>query len=479
VGLLDELRCAQVELMRARIAFFTRRGPDAPPLFLSAARRLEPLDVRLARETYLEALQAAMFAGSLGSGGGVLAVAEAARSAPPAPEPPQPSDLLLDGLAALLTEGLAAGVPTLKRALSEYRDSEDLRWLGLAVRTAWQLWDGEAGLPLATRAVQVARDTGALTLLPLVLTLLAGATLLTGDFAAAAAMIEEKTSISTATGSPPIVLAEIYLAAWRGREPDHARLAEEMLEDAEARGEGVAITIVEYSTAILHNGLGKHGTALAAALRALTPGEPISWALPELVEAAVRSGQPELARPFVQPLSELAQCSGTELALGVRACSLALMTDGRDGEDLFREALDRLGRTPTRVHLARAHLLYGEWLRGERRRPDAREQLRSAHEMFASMGAEGFASRAARELLATGERAPGPRVESGGPLTAQEAHIAGLANQGLSNQQIGARLFLSPRTVEYHLRKVFTKLGIGSRTELGRVLTVQAERRRP
>jgi DNA-binding CsgD family transcriptional regulator len=470
VGLLDELRCAQVELMRARIAFFTRRGRDAPPLLLSAARRLEPLDVRLARETYLEALEAAMFAASGPGDHGVLEVAEAARAAPPAPGPPQASDLLLDGLAALLTEGFAAGVPTLKRALSAYRDSEDLRWLGLAVRTAWQLWDHEAGLTLATRAVQSARDTGALTVLPLLLTLLAGATLLTGDFATAAALIEEKTSITTATGSPPISLAEVYLAAWRGLEPDHARLAEEMLEDAEARGEGVASTIVEYSTAILHNGLGKHGTALAAAHRAFTTGEPISWALHELVEAAARSGQHELARPFLQPLSELAQCSGTELALGLRACSHALMTEGRDAEDRFREALDRLSRTRTTAHLARARLLYGEWLRGERRPLDAREQLRTAHEMFVSMGAKAFADRAARELLAAGERALKPRVESGGRLTAQEAQIARFAYQGLTNQQISARLFLSRRTVEYHLGKVFSKLGIRSRIELGRVL---------
>jgi DNA-binding CsgD family transcriptional regulator len=484
VGLLDELGRTQLERMRARIAFFTRRGRDAPPLLLRAARRLETLDVRLARETYLEALEAAMFAGSWQGDHGLLEVAEAARAAPPAPEPPQAGDLLLDGLAALLTEGFGA-VPTLKRALSAYRDSEDLRWLGLAVRTAWQLWDHEAGLTLATRAVQVARDTGALTVLPLLLTLEAGATLLTGDFAAAAAMIEEKTSITTATGSPPISFAEVYLAAWRGLEPDHARLAQQMLEDAEARGEGVAITIVEYSTAILHNGLGRHGTALAAAQRACAPGEIITWALPELVEAAARSGRPELARPFLPPLSELARCSGTELALGLRACSLALVAEGRDAEDLFREALDRLSSTRTTPHLARAHLLYGEWLRGERRRLDAREQLRIAHEMFVSMGAEAFASRAARELLAAGERASKPGIEAPVRLTAQEAHIARLAHEGLANPQIGARLFLSTRTVEYHLGKVFTKLGIGSRTELGRVLphlaggAVQTGRRRP
>jgi DNA-binding CsgD family transcriptional regulator len=479
VGRLDEMGRAELERIRARIAFVTRRGRDAPPLLLSAARRLEPLDVRLARETYLEALEAALFAGSRPGDHGVLEVAAAARAAPPAPEPPQASDLLLDGLAALLTEGCAAGVPTLKRALSAYDHSEDLRWLGLAVRTAWQLWEYEAGLTLATRAVQVARDTGALTQLPFLLTLLAGATLLTGDFAATATLVEESSSITAATGSPPISFAEVYLAAWRGLEPDHARLAEEMLEDAEARGEGVAITVVDYSTAVLHNGLGNHGTALAAAQRACLSGETISSALPELVEAAARSGRTELARPFLQLLSELTRCSGTELALGLRACSLALVTEGRDAEDLFHEALDRLSRTRTTPHLARAHLLYGEWLRGERRRLDAREQLRTAHEMFVSMGARAFADRAARELLAAGERALGPRVESGDRLTAQEMEIARFAHEGLPNQEIGARLFLSPRTVEYHLHKVFTKLGIGSRTELGKVLPGVAGRRTP
>jgi DNA-binding CsgD family transcriptional regulator len=485
LGRLDELGLAQLERMRARIAFVAGRGRDAPPLLLSAARRLETLDVPLARETYLEALDAAIFAGSLASGRGALEVAEAARAAPPAPGPPQASDLLLDGLAALWTEGYAAGVPTLKRALDACLHGDDLRWIQTALRTARELWDHEAWLTLATRAVQLARDTGALTVLPLALTHLAGATVLTGDLAATAALIEEARSITTATGSPPISYAEVYLAAWRGLEAEHARLAEEIQGDAEARGEGWAITISEYSSAILHNGLGKHRIALAAAQRARATGETLAWVIPELVEAAARSGRPELAHPSLQRLSELARCSGTELALGLRACSLALVAEGGDAEDLFREALDRLSRTRATAHLARARLLYGEWLRGERRRLDAREQLRTAHEMFLSMGVNAFANRAARGLLATGERVPRPRVETPSRLTAQEAQIARLANEGLSNQEVGARLFLSPRTVEYHLHKVFTKLGIGSRTELGNVLPgvvangAETERRRP
>jgi DNA-binding CsgD family transcriptional regulator len=415
----------------------------------------------------------------------VVEVAEAARAAPPAPEPSQASDLLLDGLVELFTEGYAAGVPTLKRALDAYLHADDLRRIQPAARIACQLWDHEAWLTLATRWVQFARDAGALSVLPLALSHLAGATALSGDLAASAALIEEAGSITTATGSPPVSLAEIYLAGWRGQEREHARLAKEILEDAEARGEGMAIAVVEYSTAVLHNGLGEHGTALAAAQRACANGEIIGWAIPELVEAAARSGPPELARPVLQQLCDLAEYSGTEVALGLSAYSLALVAESGDAEDLFREALDRLSRTRTRTHLARAHLLYGEWLRAERRRLDASEQLRTAHEMFVSMGTEAFASRAARELLATGERAPKPRVESDARLTAQEAHIARLAHEGLSNPEIGARLFLSPRTVEYHLGKVFTKLGIGSRTELGRVLlhverdAVQTGRRRP
>jgi DNA-binding CsgD family transcriptional regulator len=485
--LLDELGRARLERMRARIAFFTRRGRDAPPLLLSAARRLEPLDVRLARETYLEAVEAAMYAGSLGSGRGVVEVAEAARCAPPAPEPPEASDLLLDGLAALWADGYAAGVPTLRRALDAYLHADDRRWILLAARIAVVLWDHDAGLTLATRAVQFARDTGTLSLLPLALTHLAGATVLTGDLAAAAALVEEARSITTATGSQPIPSAEVYLAAWRGLEQDHAARVEEILEDAEARGEGWATGVIEYSTAILHNGLGRHGTALAAAQRACAIGETIAagWAVPELVEAAARSGRPELARPSLQRLSELAQCSGTDLALGLRARSLALVAEGGDAEGLFREAMARLSCTLARLHLARAHLLYGEWLRAEGRRLDAREQLRTAHEMFVSMGAKAFADRAGRELLVAGERAPKPRVESGGRLSAQEMQIARFAHEGLSNPEIGARLFLSPRTVEYHLGKVFSKLRIGSRTELGRVLprvpgpVAQTGRRQP
>jgi DNA-binding CsgD family transcriptional regulator len=292
----------------------------------------------------------------------------------------------------------------------------------------------------------------------------------TGHIAEAEALFEEARSITTATASPPISYGEILFAGWRGLEPEHAELVEGVLQDAEARGEGRAITFVELSTAVLHNGLGNHDTALPAAQRAHTAGESPHWAIPELVEAAARTGRPELADAAMLKLCDLGQCSGTKLALGLRARCLALLAEDRVAENLFREAIDLLSQTVAKIHLGRAHLLYGEWLRGACRRLDAREQLHTAHEMFVSMGLMAFADRAARELVATGERAPKPRTESPTPLTAQEAHIARLAHQGLTNQEIGARLFLSPRTVEYHLHKVFTKLGIGSRTELGRVL---------
>jgi DNA-binding CsgD family transcriptional regulator len=283
-------------------------------------------------------------------------------------------------------------------------------------------------------------------------------------------LIEEARSITTATGNPPMSHAETLLAAFRGLEPEHTELVQGVLEDVEARGEGRAIWFVELSTAVLHNGLGNHGTALAPAERACVTADTPHWAIPELVEAAARSGRPELAHTAVQRLCDFAEYSGTGVALGLRARCLALLAEGEAAEDLFREAIDRLRQTSTGTHLARAHLLYGEWRRGERRPLDAREQLRTAHDMFVSMGAKAFADRAARELVATGERAPRPRVESGGRLTAQEAQIARFAHEGLTNQEIGVRLFLSPRTVEYHLHKVFTKLGIGSRTELGEVL---------
>ena len=474
-GPLDELQRAQLEHLRGQVEFTLKRGSDAPPLLLRAARRLERLDVWLARETYLEALEAALFAGRLGSGRGVAEAAEAARAAPPAPEPPRAVDLLLDGLTALLTDGYVAGVPTLRRALSAFLSEDAIRWFFFACRAADELWDDEAAFALTTRQVQLARDAGALTVLPIALDALAKLLVRTGDFAAAAAVLEEAGAVTAATGNAPIVSGPLVLAAWRGQEQRTSELIEASIQDATTRGEGRVVTLTEYATAVLQNGLGRQRAAFAAAQRACQYEELLSvWVLPELVEAAARSGERELAADAVRRLSERTRACGTEWALGTGARSRALLNEGEVAERLYREAIGRLGRCRAATDLARAHLLFGEWLRRERRRLEAREQLRTAQEMFASMGAEAFAARAARELRATGEHARRRTVETMSQLTAQEAQIARLAFEGHSNPEIGARLFISPRTVEYHLHKVFTKTNISSRSQLDRVLTVAA-----
>ncbi|HEV7466732.1 MAG TPA: LuxR C-terminal-related transcriptional regulator, partial [Candidatus Dormibacteraeota bacterium] len=465
VGPLDALQGARLERLRAEITFATSRGSDAPPLLMRAARRLEPLDPRLARETHLQALEAAVFAGRLGRGRGVLDAAEAALAAPPAPDPPRTVDLLLDCLATLLTDGWAAGVPLLRRALGAFEEEDELRWLGLAWIAAADLWD-DATHAAATRQVGLAREAGALTLLPLALNHLAGIHVHAGEFATAASLIEEAAAITEATGGASISYGALKLAAWRGR-AETAALIEACVEDADARGEGLLITFTEYATAVFENGRGNYAAALAAARQACEHGGLVAArVLPEYVEAAVRAGEPELAAGALEGLTEQTQASRTGWALGLEARSRALLSDGDDADELYREALDRLGRCRAAAQLARAHLLYGEWLRRERRRLEAREQLRTAHDMFVSMGAEAFADRAERELLATGEHSRRRTAETTHELTTQELQIAGLAQAGLSNQVIAARLFISPRTVEYHLHKIFTKLGIASRTQL-------------
>jgi DNA-binding CsgD family transcriptional regulator len=485
-GPLNELQHGRLERLRAQLAFALRRGSDAPPLLLSAAQGLEPLDAMLARETYLEAIAATIFAGRLSSGPGVLEVAEAASAAPPAPEPPRTIDLLLDGLATRFTDGYAAGVPALRRALDAVSEDDghtedDIRWLWLACRIAPDLWEDEAWHELATRQLRLARDAGALTVLPLAATYRAGVHVHAGEFAAAAALIEEADAITEATGNAPLMYTSLVLAAWRGQEAQAVELIEASREDATRRGEGRAITLAEYATAVLYNGLGRYQAALAAAQRACEHDDLglFAWALIELVEAAARSREPELAADALEQLSERTRLSGTDWALGVEARSRALLSNGRAAEDFYLEATERLGRCRIRVHLARTQLLYGEWLRRENRRIDARETLRAAHEMFSAMGAEAFAERAARELLATGEKARKRTADTRGQLTAQETQIAELARDGHSNPEIGAQLFISPRTVEYHLHKVFTKLEIGSRNELQRVLPSEAREAQP
>jgi DNA-binding CsgD family transcriptional regulator len=375
-----------VERLRAEIVFARRRGSDAPALLLHAARRLEPLDAAIARETHLEAIAAAIYAGRLVDAPDVHEVAETAAAAPAAPQPPRALDLLLDGLAIRFVDGYPAGVPPLRKALDAFRGVEvltesDARWLWLACRVARNLWDDEVWYELVTRGLHAARETGALRMLP--------------------------------------IADEAFSAAQRGCEQDDAGL--------------------------------------------------FAWSLVEMIEAGVRTGAADGTSAALDRLSERTRASGTDWALGIEAGSRALLSEGDGAETLYREALARLARSRGVVHLARARLLYGEWLRRESRRVDAREQLRAAHEMFSGIGAEGFAERARHELMATGETARRRTDDTRGVLTPQEAHIARLARDGLSNPEIGAQLFISPRTVQYHLRKVFQKLDIASRSQLSRL----------
>jgi DNA-binding CsgD family transcriptional regulator len=478
-GLLDELGLARVDLVRAQIAFAVSHGHDGPPSLLKAAKRFEPLDRRLARETYLEALTAALFTGRLKAAVGVLEVAGAARSAPPAAEPLRATDLLLDGLAALTTEGYAVGAPILRRAVSAFRDQEisaeegGLRWLPLACKMAHDGWDDESWDVLSAGLVALARDAGALPVLSISLGLRFAIELFAGEFGAAESLAEEAEALSEVTRRDFAPMHALMLAAWRGQEAQTLRLIEAFTKPVVAWGEGQWLTATYCSTAVLYNGLGRFQEALVAAEQARAYPHELghsNFAMVELVEAAARSGKRARAAETVRALSEMARATGTHWALGSEACARALVSDGETAEGFYREAIDRLGRTRMRVQLARAHLLYGEWLRRERRRQDAREQLRTAYEAFDRIGMEAFTQRAGRELLATGERVRKRTVETIDQLTAQELQVARMARDGLSNPEIGARLFISPRTVKYHLQKVFTKLEISSRGELNRVL---------
>jgi DNA-binding CsgD family transcriptional regulator len=473
-GPLNELQRVEVELLRAQIEFAVHRGRDAPPLLLKAAKRLEPLDIGLARVTYLEALSAAISAGRLGARDGVRKTADAARRAAPLPEPQPAPDLLLDGLAVLHTEGYAAGTPMLKRALGAFRSDElsseeGLGWLWLACRTAMDLWDDESWFVLSARQVQLARHAGALAVLPLALNLRAGIDLFAGQFATAETLSEEAHAVSDAITNPHVPHARLFLAAWRGQEEETLRLTAAVDRDATARGEGRTIGVARYATAVLYNGLARYEDALTAARQTTEYPQDLAffmWGLVELIEAAARSGKAELAADGLRRLLELTRTSGTDWALGVEARSRALLTEGEAAEPLYREAIERLDRTRVRVELARAHLLYGGWLRRERRRLDAREQLRTAHKLFTQFGMEAFAERARAELQATGEHARKRTVETRDDLTPQESQISRLAADGATNQEIAAQLFISPSTVDYHLRKAFRKLGVKSRHQL-------------
>jgi DNA-binding CsgD family transcriptional regulator len=477
-GPLDELQAGRAYLIRGTLAFASGHGSDAPSLLLKAAKRLELLDRDLARETYLSAWMAALFAGRLADAGDLLEVSRAAQELPAPTEPPHLVDLLLEGLTMLVTHGPAAAGPTLRHVVSAFADpdvptAEGLRWGWVAQAAASALWDDDAWRAMLVRQVRLARDAGALDQLPIMLGALGTATAWSGDFAAAAALISEADAVCAATGSHAAPFAAIMVASLRGDRAEATPLIEAIIGSAAAAGQGIALAYAHWTAAILANGLGRYGEALAAARHAAEDTFALyisMWALPELIEAAVRSGNPRMAGDALARLTDATQAGGTDFGLGIKARSHALLSKGARAECLYREAVDRLGRTQLRPELARAHLLYGEWLRRENRRADARAQLRTAHELLSALGMQAFAERARRELRATGEKARKRTVETVSLLTAQEASIARLACDGWTNPEIGAQLFLSARTVEWHLRKVFTKLGISSRRDLRRFL---------
>jgi DNA-binding CsgD family transcriptional regulator len=463
---LDGFQRARVDLIRGRVAFASGRV-DAARRLLNAARQLEEFDPELARETYLIAWGAGSLTGPVAGGDVLGEICHAARALPPRPGPARPLDLLLDGLARLITDGHAAAIPALQRAAKALADLpvEDLlRWGWMAQSASVTVWDDEASRATCARNVRLVREAGALAELPIHLSGLGIARSWAGDFAGAAAIAAEADSVAAATGGRLAPQAWLRLQALQGREAE----AVAAIEQAAAEGPGVAI-YAHWAAAVLYNGLARYEEAAAAARRASSTTSDYfasAWALPELVEAAGRAGNPGLASDALERLARITRACGTDVALGVEARSRALLNYGTSADDLYRVAIDRLGRTRLRPELARAHLLYGEWLRREGRRVDAREQLRAAYEMFATFGMEAFAERTGRELLATGEKVRKRRPDTRDALTPQEEQVARLARDGLSNPEIGAQLFVSARTVEWHLRNVFFKLGITSRRQL-------------
>jgi DNA-binding CsgD family transcriptional regulator len=350
---------------------------------------------------------------------------------------------------------------------------DELRWGWLAQAAASALWDDDAWRAMLARHLRLARDAGALERLPLLLGALGTAVAWSGDFAAADALVTEADAVREATGSRAAPFTAMMLAALRGHQAQATSLIEATIAEATAGGQGIAVAYAHWAAAILANGLGRYEEALAnasAASEDLSTAYVSMWALPELIEAAARAGQPDVARQALDRLAGHTRAGGTDFGLGIAARSRALLSEGQTAQNLYQEAIDRLGRTRLRPELARARLLYGEWLRREHRRVDARVQLRAAHDILDSIGMGAFAERARRELAATGETARRRTPDTLTTLTAQEAHIARLAVDGQTNPEIGALLFISARTVEWHLSKIFGKLGVGSRRELRQAL---------
>jgi DNA-binding CsgD family transcriptional regulator len=483
-GYLTDLELARADLLHAQITFVATHGSDAPPLLLEAARRLSSLDPPLARDTYLDALSAALFAGRLARpGGSALDVAQAARAAPVSGREPRGPDVLLDALTALLCGSYEAAAPMLRRAVEAFSTdefaTEQTRWIWLATIASVQLWDDATWEALSERHIMIARRTGALGDLPLALTQRIYLHLLAGELDAAASLVEEIQRATDTTGSDLAPYGGVGLAALRGHETETTYLIERTRAEVISRGEGIGLSVLDWAAAVLYNGLGRYEEARDAALGVAAHDlNPSMWILAELIEAAVRAGTPDVAADARERLGAIARASGTDWVVGIASRSEALLAEGPAAEDLYVEAIDRLGRTRLAVDLARAHLLYGEWLRRERRRLDARVQLRFAHERFSDFGLDAFAERARIELLATGEHARKRTVDASRQLTPQEAQISRLAAKGNTNREIAAQLFISPSTVEYHLRKAFRKLDVKSRAQLSSRITSAPERTR-
>jgi DNA-binding CsgD family transcriptional regulator len=472
---VDDLQRARVEMLRGQVEWASVTGREAPVLLMQAARRLESLDAGLARETYLHAWVASHLAGPLaGPGGLLLEVSRTVQAAPPPAGAPRPGDLLLDGLTTMIIQGRAAAEPTLRRAVSAFLDDqvsgeEWLQWGIFAQMAAMAVWDFDSWVALSARHVELARALGALAPLSIALNGRGSVATHCGDFETATSLAAEKDVVNEVTGIRLATTCDLLLAGYRGRPAEAVPLFTATIEDSTARGEGLAVQMANWAAAVLRNGHGRYAEALAVAEPATEETySPLSTQLilPELIEAAVRTRRTDLAREALGRLSAMTTIEGSDWAKGLEARSRALVGDGRDAEQRYAEAVERLGRTPLRLELARAHLLYGEWLRRENRRNDARHQLHAAYDLFATIGAEAFAERARGELLATGEKVRRREVDTYHQLTPQEEHIVRLARDGRTNREIAAELFISTRTVEWHLRKVFGKLGITSRRDL-------------
>lgn len=471
----DESITARADLMRARLAWAARRGLDAPPLLFAAAQRLTGIDAELARDTYLEALMSALIVGRYGAGSASApeVIARAARR-DIAIDPHDTVDMLLQGLIVRLIDGYVPAAPLLREAIAQYvRETRsgtvDLRWHDITNRVCLDVFDQDSYDFLTTQQLENQRAAGELTLASSSLSTYAGVCVTRGDFGAAEAALEEVQILAAATGTPPHLSIEPYLAAYRGQEKRCLDYVNATIEGASGRGEGTEVSVALYSAAILHNGLSRYPKALDASVSGLGDYDDVgmaSYLLTEAVEAAAYCGETSLAAELLTRLRERAQASGTETALGIAARSDALTGHSAEPDADFQTALLHLQRTPVAVYLARTHLVYGEWLRRANRRADARIQLRLGYDMFAKMGAQGFAARARRELQATGETLHKPVTGTAGALTTQERQISRLAREGCTNSEIGAQLYISPRTVEWHLGRIFAKLGVTSRREL-------------